>query len=171
MTQPLHFWEGAHVKTQPRVLKLGWAITGAVTISPLRAGMPVLTTFGAISAQATIDNYLNSDNDPDYTSEFDYLAYDATAMGADVFGGVVRMGGQCKAVTYMHAVCWSGTGGATVVERFVGASSALTNSQLLTEVAVGSYGNIAFRVDFGNTPDFDGLTAGYIMIDIGWISK
>ena len=171
MTQPLHYWEGAHVKTQPRVLKLGWQITGAVTISALRAGLPVLTTFGAISAQATIDNWLNPDNDPDYTSEFLVAAYDATSMGADAFGGLVRMGGQCKAIDYMHARCWSGTEGTTVVDRFVLASSALTASTLATEIAVGAHGNIGFKVNFGNTPDFDGLTAGFIMVEIGWISK
>jgi hypothetical protein len=42
---------------------------------------------------------------------------------------------------------------------------------LATECAKGSQGNLAFKVDFGNTPDFDGLTAGLIVIELHWVSK
>lgn len=165
MTQPLFYWEQGHVSTQPRLLRLLWQITAAKTVSPVRAGLPALPTFDAYSAQATIDDYLGT------SSEFTAAQFDATSMDADAFGAVVRMAGQCKSVDAMIARCYSGTAGATLVELMVGSSSVLTDSTLETAVAVGADGNIGFKCNFGNTPDFDGLTAGYILVDLLWHSK
>jgi hypothetical protein len=165
MSTSLTYWSDKLPKTQSRCLRLEFDITGAAASSPIVSGLPVLTAYGAISAQSTIDNFLGT------TDEFDYLAFDATAMGADVFAGIVNMEGQCKKLVRMVATCYSGTGGATKVERCVQASSALTASTLATECAMGADGNVAFKVDFGNTPDFDGLTDGTIVIELYWISK
>lgn len=166
MSQPsLHYWQAALPKTLPRVLHLAWEITAAKTVSPLNMGLPVLTAFDAIASQAVIDSYLGT------TSEFLVAAFDATAMGADVFAGIVNMGGQAAKLNSAIARCYSGTGGATLVERCVKSSAALTASTLATECALGADGNLAFKVDFGNTPDFDGLTAGVIVVELQWVSK
>lgn len=162
MYQPLTLVNSQLAASQPRVLKLMFTITGAVTVTdPLKSG--ALVTFGAISAQATIDNYLGT------TSEFNYLAFDSTAMGADTMGVIVNMGGQCAEVYQMTARCYSASN--TIVERQVEDSAALTASTLVTEIAKGSSGNVALKVDWGNTPDFDALTAGTIEITILWRSK
>jgi hypothetical protein len=156
MGKPLLPWNPA-LASQPEVLRLRFQITAAKTVTPIIGDQPCLSTFDAIAAQTTIDNFL------DTSSEFTIAKFDATAMGADAFGGVVDMGKQCRKVL--------GTAGATLVTRQVKASSALTDSTLETAVAKGADGNIAFKVDFGNTPDFDALTAGVIEIDIEWQPK
>ncbi len=89
-------------------------------------------------------------------------------MGNDAMGGIVNMCGQVKAVTQMIATCYSASN--TVVTRQC-RNTGLTATTLETALALGTSGNVAFKVDWGNTPDFDGLTAGTIVIDIGWISK
>jgi hypothetical protein len=165
MTTPLTYWSDKLGKTMPRTLRLEFNITGAAASSLVTSGAPVLTTYGAFASQAVIDNFLGT------TNEFLLAAFDATAMGADAFGGIIDMKGQCAKVTSMTAICYSGTGGATKVENCVQAVSPLTASTLATEVAKGANGNIGFRVNFGNTPDFDGLSAGTIVIEICWISK
>lgn len=161
----LTYWSDKLGKTLPRTLRLEFQITGAGTSSLVTSGAPVLTTYGAFASQAVIDGYLGT------TNEFLLAAFDATSMGADAFGGIINMENQVARVTSMTAICYSGTGGSTRVERTVQASSALTASTLTSEVARGSAGNIGFKVDFGNTPDFDALTSGLIVIEINWISK
>lgn len=149
-------------KTQVRVLHLPFKITAAKTVAQVPLGQPVLTTFDAIAAQATIDDFLGT------SSEFTIAQFDATAMGADTFGGVVNMLGQVKAVSMMEAVCYSASGATSVLRGCQGVG--LTASTLETAYALGAYGNLAFKVDFGNTPDFDGLTAGQIIIKLQWIA-
>lgn len=159
----LQYWNERLGKT-PQVLRFRWNITGAVTFAEQDPGGAALLSAAAIS-QATIDDWLGT------SSEFSADAFDATAMGADVVGGVVSLSGQCRKLLNMVAKCYSGTAGATLVERSVGSSSALTDSTLVTECAVGSSGNLGFKVDWGNTPDFDALTAGQIHIDLECIMK
>lgn len=160
----LVYWNEKAQSSQPRSLKLVYTITGAGTSTDaLRS--PSLTTYGAFASQSVIDTFLGT------TNEFLLAAFDATAMGADAFGGVVNMGGQVAEVISMTAKCYSGTGGSTLVTRSVEDLSTLTASTLETAVAKGANGNIGFKVDFGNTPDFDGLTAGVIEIEILWRSK
>jgi hypothetical protein len=161
----LMYWQEQLGKVNPRVLRLQYKITGAKAATPIVSNSASMITFDALASQAVIDGYLGT------SSEFAVAAYDATSMGADAFGGLVDMKGQCRHVAMMVAKCYSGTGGETLVERCVQASSALTASTLATEVAVGSQGNIGFKVDFGNTPDLDALTSGTIEIEIHWISK
>jgi len=161
----LTYWSDKLGKTQARVLTLDFSITGAGTSAPLMVGAPVLSSSGALASQAAIDAFLGT------TNEFLLAAFDATAMGADAFGGVVNMNGQVAKVVKMNARCHSGTAGITVVANQVAASAALTASTLATEVAKGADGNIGFRVAWGNTPDFDALTAGTMTIEIHWIAK
>lgn len=151
-------------KVQPRIHRIQYKITGAVTASPIIAHSGSIITFGAIASQSVIDNFLGT------SSEFDYLAFDATALGADAVAFIINMGGQAKTAVFMRARCYSGTGGGTVVERGVQGGS-LTNSTLETAFACGANGNLACKVDFGNTPDFDALTSGVIDIELHWISK
>jgi hypothetical protein len=158
------FYNEQALKAVPRVLRLEFKITAAKTVSPQPMSSLALTTFDAIASQSVIDNFLGT------TNEFLVAAFDATAMGADTFGGIVNMGGQAKVLTSLNARCYSATGGATLVERSVVASSALTASTLVTEAARGASGNLAFKVDFGNTPDFDALTSGLIVIELAWIA-
>lgn len=158
----LLYWNERVQMSQPRELKLTFSITAAKTVTDTGRS-PTLTAFDAISAQSTIDNWLGT------TNEFLLAAFDATAMGADTMAGIVNMSGQCAEVYSMTARCYSASN--TLVTRYVEDSSALTASTLQTEIAKGTNGNIAFKVDFGNTPDFDGLTAGTIEIVILWRSK
>jgi hypothetical protein len=160
----LFYWQEKFGKTQVRELCLQWKITGAKTVSPLPMGQPVLTAFDAIATQAIIDDFLGT------TNEFLVAAFDATAMGADTFACIVNMAGQASYVSHVKVNCFSGTGGSTLVTRAVYESS-LTASTLETALELGANGNIAFKVDFGNTPDFDGLTDGLIEARVYWISK
>ena len=165
MDTSLSYFNGSLLKTLPREAKLVWEITAAKTVAPLAMGLPVLTAFDAISSQSVIDNYLGT------TNEFLVAAFDATAMGNDMFAGIVNMGGQGAKLLGYEAVCYSGTGGSTQVLRAVKASSALTASTLVSECALGANGNLAFKIDFGNTPDFDALTSGLIVVNLLWVSK
>ncbi len=160
----LHYWNDQVAKGTARCLRLEYDITGTKTVAPTPQTSFVLTAFDAVASQAVIDAFLGS------TNEVLVAAFDSTAMGADAFGGIVDMCGQVKTVTSMVARCYSASN--TLVTRQVKtAGTALTASSLTTEVCCTTSGNVAFRVDFGNTPDFDALTAGTIVVEIYWISK
>lgn len=160
----LFYWNEKFGKTQPRCVELVWKITGAKAVSHLPIGAPTLVAFDAIASQAVIDDFLGT------TSEFLVAAFDATAMGNDAFACIINMAGQASYVSHMEVCCYSATGGSTAVTRSVYKSS-LTASTLETALALGASGNIAFKVDFGNTPDFDGLTDGLIVARVYWVSK
>jgi len=161
----LVYWNDQWGKVQPRLLRLQYNITAAVTVAPIVSNSASLVTFSAIAAQTTIDNFLGT------TNEFLIAAFDATSMGADAMGVIVNLAGQCRSVVMMEASCYSAAGGGTIVTRGVASLATLTASSLATEVACGASGNVALKVDWGNTPDFDALTSGVISIDIHWISK
>ena len=161
----LAYYQEQFGKVDPHKLTLEYKITGAKAASAIVSNSASYLTFDAISAQSVIDGFLGT------TNEFLVAAFDATAMGADTFAVIVDMQGQMKTLTRVVAKCYSGTGGSTLVERCVQASSALTASTLATEAAVGANGNCAVKVDFGNTPDFDGLTSGTIVIELYWVAK
>jgi len=161
MATSLFYYNDQWGKVQPRILRLQYAITAATTCKPLVSNSASLTTYTAIAAQATIDDYLGT------TSEFTIAQFDATAMGADTFGALVQMNGQCKSVVMMVARCYSASD--TLVTRQV-AGGTLAASTLETAVQVGAFGNIGLKIDFGNTPNFDGLAAGTIDIEIHWIA-
>lgn len=158
------YWNDRLGKTDPRTLTLIWDITGAKTVVSNPIGQPVLPTYDAISSQATIDDFLGTVN------EFTTAQFDSTSMGADTFGFLVAMQGQGQALAGMEVTCYSGTGGGTAVTRYVKAGT-LADSTLETAVELGAYGNIAAKINFGNTPDFDGLTSGTILVKLFWVSK
>lgn len=159
----LFYYNPALAKTNARCLSLQFQITGAKTVVSLPMGPPVLNTFDAIASQAVIDNFL------DTVSEFNYLAFDATSMGTDAQGVIINMDGQASAVTGMECRCYSGTPPTTLVSRATYPIATLTNTTLQTAVALGIYGNLALKLNWGNS--FDGFTDGYIIMDIYWISK
>lgn len=165
MSASLMYWSDVLPKGAPRQLVLVHKITAAVTVEsvPLAGTMASLPMFGATS-QATIDAFLGT------SSEFTAAQFDATALGADAMGLLVNMEGQASDVIMFRSQCFSASGLTTLVTR-ASAKAGLTDSTLATELALGANGNIALRIDWGNTPDFDGLTAGYIRTEIDWISK
>jgi hypothetical protein len=160
----LFYWNEKLGKTNPRELVLVWNITGAKTVTNVPVGAPTYPVFDAISSQSTINDFLGT------TNEFTTAQFDSTSMGNDAFGGLVNMQGQVQSVLYFTAQCYSSTGGSTQVTR-ESLNNGLADSTLETAVGLGSQGNLAFKVDFGNTPDFDGLTSGTIVVKIYWISK
>lgn len=159
-----------HPKTQPRVMDFTFQITGAKTVSLYPVGADCFSFFDAITQQQ-IDEYLGVDDD------FDADLFDSTSMGADTFGGIIRMSGapstmgQAFQAVRLEATCYSGSGLATVVQRGALGSAGLTATTLQTAVGVSAAGNLAFKVDFGNTPDFDTLTSGMIVIRVYWVAN
>jgi hypothetical protein len=158
------YWGDKAQRSQVQVLDLYYKITAAKTVSDSNKNV-ALTAFDAISSQSVINDFLGT------TDEFLLAAFDATAMGADAFAAIVQMGGQVSEVICAKALCYSGTDGATVVSQGVASVATLTASTLSTQVAKGAYGNVAIRVAFGNTPDFDALTAGLIHLQIMYRMK
>lgn len=164
MSVSLHLYSAKRGKQVQRDV---WAfdITAATTVSPLPIDdVSALTTFGALT-QAVIDAHLGT------SDEFTAAQFDATSMGADAFGCILDMGGQADELERVVVKCYSGTAGATLVERSFKPSTTLTDSSLTSECALGANGNIGIKVDFGNSPDFDGLTAGQIEIEVFWRAK
>jgi hypothetical protein len=163
---------GGHPYTSKRgkgvhVSEFRFDITAAVTQSPLPIDdVSCLNGFAAAAfTQALIDAHLGT------SSEFTAAQFDATSMGADAQGIIIDMGGQADELVYVECQCISGTEGTTTVNRRAKASSTLTDSTLATEAALGANGNIGVKVDWGNSPDFDGLTAGQVIIRVHWRSK
>lgn len=164
MSISLHPYSAKRGK-QVQTDKWQFAITGAVTVSPRPIDdVSALTTFGAL-AQAAIDAHLGT------SSEFTAAQFDATSMGADAMGIILDMGGQCEELYSVTARCYSGTAGATLVERSFEDIATLQDSTLASECAKGADGNIGIKLDWGNTPDFDALTAGLIEIEVVWRAK
>ena len=159
----LFHYQDQYQKGLCRVDRFIWKITAATTSSLVPAQSAVLSTYTALT-QAQIDAFLGS------SSEFNYLDFDATAMGADAFAAIFNFLGQVQSVSSVTAKCYSSTGGSTLVTRQTQALG-LTASTLETAAEVSSSGNVAVKVDFGNTPDFDALTSGTIEIEIAWVSK
>lgn len=155
----LELWSEKLGECVPQKLTLCFQITAAKTVSLLPKGNPVYVAFDAIAAQATIDDFLGT------SSEFTIAKFDATALGNDAMGFIIDMRGQAKDVFGFEAKCYSGSGLETLVHR-ASLKGGLTDSTLATELALGSSGNIAGRIDWGNSPDFDGLTAGLIILDV-----
>jgi len=157
----LFYWQDQFGKVIPRDLKIVYNITAAATSVPVISNSATLITYAALT-QDTINSFLGT------VDEFTAAQFDATSMGADTIGMLINMQGQCSKIVQMVAKCYSATN--TLVTRQC-QESALIATTIETAVEVGANGNIGVKVDFGNTPDFDGLTAGTIEIDIQWISK
>ncbi len=162
----LIYWQEKLAKTQPRRLRISWSVvSGAFT--ECVAGNPILLTQGAISAQSTIDNFLGT------SSEFNYLAFDATSMGTDAVGVIVDMKGQCAKVLNAAINMYSSTYLGTAAGGRALGSVGITATTLETAVACGASssitgsGNIAFK---GVVSGLDAIT-GLVVLDIDWISK
>lgn len=151
-----------HSKTQPRVLKFRYDITGAKTSTSVPVGADALVTYDAIAAQSTIDNYLGT------SSEFLIAAFDATAMGADELGLIINMRGQCAKVLGAKITLFAEAGTLSISLNSK-AVSALTASTVENSCAVGASGNIA--VKFTGVTGLDAATDGYYVVEIDWIAK
>lgn len=165
--QPLFYWNEKHAKTQPGVLDFTYQITAAKTVSPVPQGADSFSFFDAIT-QAQIDAYLGTPND------FLAAQFDATAMGTDAFGGIVRMSGSPSILAQgfqllkMEALLFSGAGLATVAQAAALGSVGIAASTLGTACALSTSGNIGFKFV---TTGLDALTAGIIVVRLYWISK
>ena len=166
MTQAMSasYWSDKAQRGQVQVLDLYYKITAAKTVQDLNKNV-ALTAFDAIASQSVINDFLGT------TDEFLVAAFDATAMGADAFAAIIDMDRQVGELLCAKAMCHSGTDGAVLVEQGVASVASLTASTLSTQAAVGSQGNLAIRVAFGNTPDFDALTSGLIHLQLMYRNK
>ncbi len=161
----LIYWQEKLGKTQPRNLRIAWSVTsGAFT--EIVPGAPILLTQAAVASQAVIDNFLGT------TSEFNYLAFDATSMGTDALGVIVDMKGQAAKVVYASLTMMSSTYlGTTANANAIGGS--LTATTLETAVSCGfstsvtGSGNLAFK---GVISGMDAIT-GLVVLNVYWISK
>ena len=150
-------------KTQPRQMHFIYQITGAKTNSPVPVGAGSYTAYDAIASQAVIDAYLGT------SSEFNYLAFDATAMGANEFAVVMDMKGQCGKILGAKIEYWSADGATMNIALKSWPVTTLTNSTAANECAVGAYGNVA--VKFKDVTGLDAATDGYLIVTIDWIAK
>jgi hypothetical protein len=161
----LMYYNAKLASSQPRRLQLVWEITGAKTISPLEASLPVLPLFDAVASQAVIDDFLGT------SSEFTLAQYDATSMGVDAFGCMVNMEKQCKKVTHMQcrAISTTTDAGDTVVQVEIKAAD-LVDSTLETALEVGADGNIGLKIDM-TAGNLDAIVSGLLVIDVYWMAK
>ena len=137
------------------VSEFRFTIDGAATQArmPIDDARCLSGSAAAIFTQALIDAHLGT------SSEFTAAQFDATSLGADAQGIIIDMG------------CYSATGGATQSIVAVEDITTLQDSTLATECALGASGNVGIKIDWGNSPDFDGLTAGIVLIRVHWRSK
>ena len=164
MTQVSLFpWSTQLQLADVRTTRLLYQITGTKTVSPLPVNTATFTFFDALSSQAQINDFLGT------TNEFLYTAFGSTAMGNDAFAGLVAMNNQAADLYGVSGNVFSGSNGATVTPQGV-TESAITDT-LATQCEIGAYGNIAFKFAWGNTPDFDALTSGLIVVDLYWAPK
>jgi hypothetical protein len=159
----LFHWQDQYQKALPRTDRFVWKITGAGTNALIIAQSAALSTYAALT-QDQIDAF--------FGSEDEVLAadYDSTAMGADAQGILLNYNGQVQALVEVVARCYSATGGSTLVTRQTQALG-LTASTLETAAELTALGNVAIKIDWGNTPDFDALTTGTIDVEVIWVSK
>ena len=156
----LMYWNDKIQRGEFRKLALVYSIDGGKDVSDMQ-GINALASFDAIT-QTAIDEYLDS------VSEFDADAFDATAMGTDMFGGVINMGGQVKELAYCRARIYSPAAGTTLDEQLFQDSAALTASTLQSEAAISASGNIGFKVE---STGLDALTAGVMVLEFAWKAK
>lgn len=171
----LVLWNDAF-PSKTNTMQLQWRITAAKTVAPLPLNMGgVLPFFDALANQAAIDNFLLT------PSEFLAAQFDATAMGTDTFGCLIKMNGlkeaaaagdnevgQAASVQAMVASVYSGTNGATVVSSGVASVATLTSSSNTSQIAAGAAGDIALRIVAAG---LDALTSGLIYVNIYWTAK
>ena len=162
---PIMYWQEKLGKTQVRQLRIVWT-TSSGTFTEKLPGNPIYFTQGAIATQSVIDNFLGT------SSEFDYLAFDATSMGTDAVGVIIDMKGQAAKVSHATLDAYSGTHGVTLAGART-LTTAITATTLETAVACGASatitgsGNLAFK---GVISGLDSHT-GVVVLTVNWISK
>jgi hypothetical protein len=152
------YWSDKVARGEPIITRFLYQITGTKTISQLE-GNASYPSFDAISTQAKIDTFLGT------TSEFNYLAFDATSMGTDTWGAIIDMQGQVASLLYVQVMLSSGTGGVTTVFNKMAPLSTLTNTTNQSECALGANGNVALK--FLST-GLDSVAAGFIEVTLAW---
>jgi hypothetical protein len=159
----IYHWQDQFLQGVPRTDRFVWKITGAGTNALILPQAAALSTYSALT-QDQIDDFFGSVNE--------ILAdkYDSTSMGADAQGILLNYLGQVQALIQVTAKCYSSTGGSTLVTRQTQALG-LTASTIETAAVLTAQGNVGIKLNWGNTPDFDGLSSGTIVVDVDWISK
>ncbi len=155
----LFFWQDKLGKLVPHQVQFQFQITAAKTVAQLPIGVPVLTTFDALSSQSEIDNFLGT------TNEFLLAQFDATSMGTDAFACIVNMAGQVDELFYVEALLDDASSG---VFRALPAVATLTSSSLTSQCAKGSFGNMAVRVILTG---LDSDTSGVLVLKFYFKSK
>lgn len=159
----LTYYQDQLGKVIPRVSYFNFNITGAKASTPIVPNTSILTSYDAISAQSTIDNFLGT------SSEFNVLAFDATSMGTDAWAAIVNLGGQARTLVAVKVRTLTGTAGGTAAFNALQATAAgLTNTSLTAQCALGSSGNVAVR---SIVTGMDGFTTGMIELEVMWIAK
>lgn len=164
---PLFYRNEKHAKSQVRELLFVFQITGAGVWVPVPRGQDVLYSGGALTQQQ-IDDYLTRPYDgyqSTVSTGFTAAQFDATAMGANVIGGIVNMNQQAAYVSHMTAAFHSGATEATA--GAVGAAG-IASTTLENAVGLSPAGDIGFKAILAG---LDAATSGLIVIRIGWISK
>tara|TARA_B100001094_G_scaffold219408_1_gene213521 strand:+ start:8153 stop:8668 length:516 start_codon:yes stop_codon:yes gene_type:complete len=145
-------------------------ITGAKAQSPLPMDdSSILLGFdGDHPTQSEIDSHLGT------SSEFLAAAFDSTSIDADSEAIIIDLGGQVDELVYVELSFISSDSGATaatVVNRYLKPIAALQSSTAASECAKGANGNVAIKILWGNSPNFDGQTEGQIVVRVHWRAK
>ena len=153
------YWSDSLQRGEPIETKFYFKITAAKTLTNQTANA-VITSFDAIAAQATIDDFLGT------TNEFLIASFDGTAMGTDALAFIFDFKGQVKELVSAKVKLMSGSNLGTVVETCDNAS-ATVGTTLVTTFAAGANGNVAGHAVLSG---MDILTAGLIELTISFRS-
>lgn len=162
----IRYWNPELEMGQVVETKFIFNITGAKAVKSLTGNAVVYTAADAIAAQSTIDTFLGTPTGT--TSEFNYLAFDATSMGTAALAFICNMNGQVGKLVCVRASVNSGTAGVTQAVKCLVPASALTNTSLSTQFALGANGNVAGRIV---VTGLDGFTSGTVALTLFWRSK
>lgn len=163
----IRYWNPELELGQVVETKFIFNITGAKAVKSLTGNAVVYTAADAIAAQSTIDTFLGTPTGT--TSEFNYLAFDATSMGTAALAFICNMNGQVDKLVAVRASVNSGTAGVTQAVKMLQPTAAgLTNTSLSTQFAKGANGNVAGRIVVTN---LDGFTSGTVTLTLFWRSK
>jgi len=145
---------------EPLITKFNFKITGTKTVTNQTAAA-AYSTFDAIAAQSTIDDFLGT------TNEFLIAGFAATPMGTGAFGAILDFQGQVQELIKVNVKLLSGTDLGTVAETESWPDTALT-ATLVMSCQKGTNGNVAFHTVFTG---LDSVSAGTIEVSVYWRSK
>lgn len=140
-----------------------WAfkITGAKTAVPITPNSVSMIAFDSLT-QDEIDAFFGT------SGEFAAAKFDSTAMGNDATAAFFKYDGQVRRLSHAVARCYSATQKMIAVAAL---GTGCTASTLETAAEVSAKGNVAVKMDWGNTPDMDALTAGIIEVELHFFPK